>query len=573
MRESYPSAKDGPAQPELPSFAAAGTPARAFAGFCLRHSRPLTILVALLLVFLRRPDSLLTPQFFWEDGVVFFKDCLLDGLSLGNTYAGYIHLLPRLAAKVFMAFPYAWQPLLYNLTSYGCTAFVLACIMSPRLELPVKPLLALAVVLVPHDSVVYANLTHVQFLLSLLLPVLTLYKTPQNWGESLFDIATLLLVGLTGPFTIFFFPFIGYRLIAGGVNRHNLLFLAAFCIPLAIQGFYLGRLALFYAESLGPHRDPSVWFDALARGASGAFLLFKKSKIAGIVLSLLFYLFIAYAALSLPGTKQRRGILICLGYGVLIIVAGYYKYRDEPISMLRMHERYLFAIRVFFFWTLALAAAKHRPPLKQIAVFCLVLFAGLGLYHSVFAHPRTLRDNNWRYHSTKIDTGLPAFLPIAPDNMGGIILPQRQSGSATVSFATLPGEGWKIQACWRPDAVLPRSPDPTRGYFFGTRAGGCTGAMQSKPFRVDRPMLLEIPFIRGPNHPEDLRLGVRSLTDQNRVLLCDLKSPGAQFWFYCALDLTPLLGHDVLVFAEDNNPALECWLGFGQPWLYTSGQH
>src|SRR5579872_3939418 len=66
----------------------------------------------MLLLFLRRPDALLNPQFFAEDGVVFFHDQLLFGLweSLWIPHGGYLLIVQRLTAWWASFFPPIFAP-------------------------------------------------------------------------------------------------------------------------------------------------------------------------------------------------------------------------------------------------------------------------------------------------------------------------------------------------------------------------------------------------------------------------------------------------------------------------------
>src|SRR5262245_42079804 len=71
------------------------------------------------LFVLRRPDALLNPQFWAEDGNVLFQNQLIHGgWSLAiQPYRGYFILDSRLAAAFATLFPIGWAPLIYNLFS------------------------------------------------------------------------------------------------------------------------------------------------------------------------------------------------------------------------------------------------------------------------------------------------------------------------------------------------------------------------------------------------------------------------------------------------------------------------
>jgi hypothetical protein len=74
-------------------------------------------IAALFAIFTRLPGALLHPQFFAEDGWVWYEQAYnLHWLrSLGIAQAGYMQTLPRLVAGVALLFPMQWAPLIMNI--------------------------------------------------------------------------------------------------------------------------------------------------------------------------------------------------------------------------------------------------------------------------------------------------------------------------------------------------------------------------------------------------------------------------------------------------------------------------
>ena len=95
------------------------------------------LLVATLL-FIKRPDTFLNPQFWAEDAVIFFKQAFEQGAwAFTNTYNGYYHTLPRLVALVGGCVPVLHRPAIYNysaclLNASGCRSPVLASTPVPN---------------------------------------------------------------------------------------------------------------------------------------------------------------------------------------------------------------------------------------------------------------------------------------------------------------------------------------------------------------------------------------------------------------------------------------------------------
>jgi hypothetical protein len=95
--------------------------------FCL-------VTIAFLLLALRRPDALVNPQLWAEDGVIFFREDLQFGFwhSLITPYAGYLHAIPRLIAGLTSNLPARFVPVSFSVAALSvealsCSAFFLPC--------------------------------------------------------------------------------------------------------------------------------------------------------------------------------------------------------------------------------------------------------------------------------------------------------------------------------------------------------------------------------------------------------------------------------------------------------------
>jgi hypothetical protein len=76
------------------------------------------MVVAVLLIVSRRPDAILHPQFWAEDGYQYWSQAYeFGGLHvLFRPEAGYLQLFPRLAAALFVHFPLQWVPAFFSLS-------------------------------------------------------------------------------------------------------------------------------------------------------------------------------------------------------------------------------------------------------------------------------------------------------------------------------------------------------------------------------------------------------------------------------------------------------------------------
>ena len=216
------------------------------------YTLPLTLLTLAVILFFRRPDMLIQPQFWAEDGAIFFRQNYEHGLgALFIPYAKYIHLIPRLVAYLASFFPVAVAPALYAYATLAMTLGVGAKLLSPRLALPYKPLLVVAIALVPTGGEVILNLTNIHWYTALLLIALVLQKPPTTRWQLASDFILLLLAGLTGPFIIAFAPLFLLRWLKRWDNYSSYLVCVALLLT-GIQGYtILGAGEVDRAQSVG----------------------------------------------------------------------------------------------------------------------------------------------------------------------------------------------------------------------------------------------------------------------------------------------------------------------------------
>ena len=110
------------------------------------------ILLAFIALLSRNPEHLLHPQFFAEDGWLFFSGAASHGFrAVFASYQGYLHLVPRLVASAAAPLPWEWQPLLYAWAAAACTIYVVWRVFSARLPLIVAAISSAALLVVPRQ--------------------------------------------------------------------------------------------------------------------------------------------------------------------------------------------------------------------------------------------------------------------------------------------------------------------------------------------------------------------------------------------------------------------------------------
>jgi hypothetical protein len=167
-------------------------------------------LVALLILFLRRPDALLNAQFYAEDGARWFADAYHVGWRcLLIPDSGYLQTVSRLIGLLCQLVPFSFVPLAMNLFAFFFQILPVNIFLSQRFtEVPFKIRLAssLLYLSIPNSFETHANTTNIQWHLALACCLLLLsqsnFKSPFRYFEWLL----LALSVLDGPAGILLLP-------------------------------------------------------------------------------------------------------------------------------------------------------------------------------------------------------------------------------------------------------------------------------------------------------------------------------------------------------------------------------
>ncbi len=178
-------------------------------GWC---KQAIIFLASFLILVSQRPDAIFRPQFFIEDGPVFYTQAYSAGLlrPLFYTYAGYLHTFPRLVADLAQFFPLAYAPLIFNLLALTLQIFPVQLLLSSRLtaigSLRARLFLSLLYLCLPNSFAIHANLASSHWRLAILAFLVIVSTPPRSKAAKLFDCSEVLMSGLTGPFAIMLTP-------------------------------------------------------------------------------------------------------------------------------------------------------------------------------------------------------------------------------------------------------------------------------------------------------------------------------------------------------------------------------
>lgn len=386
-----------------------------------RHRRALApwlgAVLVLLILFVRKPDAFQNPQFWAEDGSIFFtQEVLLGARAHLETYAGYFNALPRLVASAADLLPYRFAPAAYN----GAAVLVLLSLVlklySPRLGLPCPLTFALAVALVPHLSgEVFVSLANVQWVLALLLLTVVIQRSAASRSQAVADCAIVLLAGLTGPFIFFALPLLAWKLWRHR-SRWDVPVLAVAAGTAAVQ---LWALAGSQIDEPGPIQSiPGSWGRLLGPKLVGTLFLgpeipYTLHPFLLIAAGLLVLAGILLALRRFPEALERAGL--CLFFGLAVTAAAFFKFAPAPGHLVppEAGARYFFILYVAIVWSLLLVVSTARRLPRALALAALLLILASSLFSGFRSPP--LEDLRWEDHAGRI--GGPeeeVWIPINP---------------------------------------------------------------------------------------------------------------------------------------------------------------
>lgn len=390
----------------------------------------LAYLLAIMGVFVARiPDALLRPQFWAEDGKVFFHDAYCLGTAaVFKPYNGYHNLVQRMTALAAGSFAPLHAPALYLTVAIALTALVLWLILSPRLPLPFKPFLALMVVLSPHGSEVYATLTNINWLLP--LGALAIVMMPPDSRTAILagELLYLLLACLSGPVVLLLLPAVLFQLWRSwpepSSRNRLLLIIAVMVLAASVQASALlssGKMAvssptvsglqlLYLRLSVVSVHIPgsfamgvSNFFPALAGYFSGNSLSFYA--IFFLTSALIYFIVI------LMVSRHKKELLV-FGYGIVVIVAVSLVRAGADINSWLNYfniERYFFIPLVLCSWVLIISLTDKYLRFSSALLLLLLLISTQSVFRR---EPRA--DLNWPYFAANIGTTQVQRIPINP---------------------------------------------------------------------------------------------------------------------------------------------------------------
>jgi hypothetical protein len=378
-----------------------------------RYERLAVVAAAAAILFFRMPYAFKRPQFWAEDAVVFLDNYLRGIHAIFEPAAGYMIVTSRLIAYFAGFFPIWLAPWLYNYMSLAITLAVVCLVMSPRLQVPYKPLLALAVVVVPAGYEVLMSLCNAQWITPIGVIAIFFMRPSGSHLVQALEYIFVALVGMTGPFAWFLCPisiFIYFQ-----DKTHRRLIFALIMIAASLVQIPFMVFGPESVTNMMPSRsyDWTLWVTTPLRKFVEVFtpfhLIINGSR-RGLLLLVAALPLVSWLLIREP---YRWLKLSAAAFSMMVFYAGMLKYRGD-LTFMEINYRYAFAGSIFFIWLLCLNAVTLRP-LTRYAVVLLVVFAEINSFRSVRSWEKITKDLHWSEWAEKIAIGAPATVPISPN--------------------------------------------------------------------------------------------------------------------------------------------------------------
>lgn len=367
------------------------------------------LLSSIAILYYRKGQQFHVPQFWAEDGIVFFADAYHYGsTSILMPSAGYHHLLLRLVAYSASYLSPVLAPHLYLFAALCAHALILAYLFSDRVNLPHKFWIGLSIVAAPSVTEIFLTLTNTQWYLALGLVLLLLSSTPRTLCGKVFDLILTFVLGLTGPFVLGLFPLFLTRTFRDK-SSHWKRVCAVAAIACIIQTWHI-------SSAMAANPTGGVVYDYILVFARYFWFLFLGDSFVPERRALLTNLIIAaaclllYAVLILKNWRKIGNPTRTLALASLaMLLVSMFKFKDAPHVLIDAPGRYYYIPSITLIW--ALITALDLYPI--LSGFLVLTVLNSVLLFKDFRAP-TLENLRWRHHSVRIGKSKKVLIPTFP---------------------------------------------------------------------------------------------------------------------------------------------------------------
>jgi hypothetical protein len=339
----------------------------------------------MLLIISRQPHALINPQLWAEDGEVWFRDAYTYGplKPLLWADAGYLNTFQRLAAAVGLLMPLRFLPYFFASAALLVQVLPVAFLASDRLQ-PIWPrrwvrlAAGFAYLALPGTSGIGLNITNAAWHLALLACLIAIAPRACKLRWQVFDVAVIVLSGLSGPFCIFLFP----AALVLAVRRGTRAQWAVAWLLLVTSAIQCGVLVLnvphqraYVLQAVHVTLIEGIRLVGLRMvmvpllGSPLAFSIERHADVATAVALLAVAVALTATALICSSLEERLLIL----FGLFALAAAMATQRADWASMLHTESGHRYWFFPMLTWLLILAIVAFRTRWHVVGPLCGVL--------------------------------------------------------------------------------------------------------------------------------------------------------------------------------------------------------
>ncbi len=402
-------------------------------------------LAMLLLVFAlvalaaltRRPEAIFEPQFWAEDGKVFYWG-QVEGASWFSPYRNYICFIPRMTASLASMTSATWAPLIYNLVAWFISVTCYAWIALPAFRHIVRSdaargALAVLFALIPSAGGIPLNITNIQWPLTLWAVLVSIQVLPRNRLLQILLGFGYFAIAFSAPATTILLPVWALRALTSRKDR--LLPLTAIVIQIAWLSAYVLAKEENQAAAAGDAWDSPVMLviqfivvRIFLMGTIGSQFVRESLPHTNEALFIAGAIFLAAILAVLRALRKDRTffaftaiVALCMLGSAMIVMAG-----REKVAYMAWHwhgARYFYMpIAMFYIWTFAALSRLWAVPVARYTGWLLAVLVLIAVATNREDPIPPIRDKHWQTWAKGLDAGLQQpdlGIPRVPLNPGG----------------------------------------------------------------------------------------------------------------------------------------------------------
>ena len=383
--------------------------------------RGAVVLVALFVIYLRIPYYFTHSLIIGEDGVLWLQAYIFGLNTLLFSFVGYLVSATRVIALLTQVFPVEYFPMIFFYSGIAVDLLVIWLLTSPRLDLPYRPLVALAVVCTAQGShIIGGSMSHIQWVMPLGAFALMFMKPSGRTSILVAEAAFVGVSALTGPFALFLAPLFPIQIFLlrkdPAAARRMAILTATHWVGTLCQ---ILSIAFNIDHALQPDLRPKFhWTEKSDWGLLINFSfqyffmpvgswIFNGSRSGAVIGIVLLVIAVPLVAMFLVRFgRYRFQQLFMLVFSALVVLAGIIKVAPQ--------ERYFYISGVLVFWFVCCIVAQisdirvRYVGVVIIAAFQLFFVAYYRDFYVVKGEP------DWPRWSKFVHSGLPLTVQILP---------------------------------------------------------------------------------------------------------------------------------------------------------------